>query len=83
MKNEKWFQEAVRAKPPYKLGWKKSQSEDTRRAKALASRPKNWKLRTRRRSAAQALQALANVTKDKETKRLAEKDAEYFRKLLK
>ena len=82
-KDEKWFLEAVRAKPPYKLGWKKTQSEDVRRAKALASRPKNWKLRTRRRSVAQTLMALSDVTQDEETKRKAKRDAEYFYRLLK
>ncbi len=82
MAKKKWFQEAVKDKPPYKLGWKKTQSERVRRQVALASRPKNWILDNRRLSASRALQALANVTKDKKTKRLARLDAEYFRKLV-
>ena len=82
MAKKKWFQEAVSDKPPYKLGWKKIQSERVRRQTALASRPKNWTLDHRRLSVSRALQALANVTKDSETKRLARIDAEYFRKLV-
>ena len=82
MSTKKWFQEAVLDKPPYKLGWKKSQSKRVRRQTALASRPKNWTLDHKRLSASRALQALANVTKDKKTKRLARMDAEYFRKLV-
>ena len=82
MKNKKkWFQEAVEKKPPYKLGWKKTQSAETRRRMALESRPKNWKLDTRRLSAARALQALANVTKDPRTRQLAKEDAAYFYRL--
>ena len=53
-----------------------------RRAKALASRPKNWTLKKRKLSAGRALIALANVTKDKKTKQLAKKDAKYFFKYL-
>lgn len=79
----KWFKKAVEAKPPYELGWKKTQSTKTRRRRALESRPKSWTLRHKRRSAAQALTALANVTKDKATKMKAEADARYFRSKLK
>jgi len=78
-KKRKWFQEAVRKKPPYSLkGWSKSKSAEARRRLALASRPKNWTLKRRYRSAGQALLALANVTKDKATKLKARQDAEYF-----
>lgn len=42
------------------------------------SRPKNWTLRNRYLSAGRALRALANVTKDKETRYKASKDARYF-----
>lgn len=80
----KWFTKAVNAKPPYNLGgWKKTQSATTRRSKALGSRPKGWSMDHRRRSAGRALTALANVTKDKPTKRVARADANYFFRKLK
>lgn len=80
MKRErKWFQKAVARRPPNSLGgWSKSLSAEARRRKALASRPRTWKLSTRYLSAARALQALANVTRDAETKRKALADAKYF-----
>lgn len=84
-KNSKnWFQKAVNAKVPYSLGgWSKSQSTETRRKEALASRPKNWTLDHKDLSAGRALLALANVTKDKATKKVAKMDSEYFFKLAK
>lgn len=76
---KKWFNKAVNVKPPYSLGgWQKNQSADTRRRHALGSRPKNWQLDHKRLSAARALQALANVTKDYQTKLKARQDARYF-----
>ena len=82
MKN--WYKKAVNEKPPYTLGgWSKNQSSITRRRNALNSRPKNWSLNKRRLSAGRALQALSNVTKDKRTKELAKRDANYFFRLLK
>jgi len=84
MRKKKWFKKAVMDKPPYDLGgWNKSQSTLVRRAKAIASRPDTMNLRTKRLSVARALQALANVTKDKMTKELAQVDANYFYRLLK
>ena len=78
-----WFKEAVEKKKPNKLnGWTKTGSTTTRRRRALSSRPKNWKLKTRYRSVARALQSLANVTKDKRTKEVAKRDANYFFKKL-
>jgi len=74
----KWFKKAVRDRPPYTLGWKKTQSTPVRRQNSLDSRPNNWKLDTRRLSAARALTAIANVTKDKRTKLLAKRDARHF-----
>ena len=56
-------------------GWKKTQKASTRRRHAIASTPKNLSLRERRLKAARKLQALANVTKDPETKRKAKADA--------
>jgi len=79
----KWFQKVVLKKYPYTLGgWKKTQIAKTRRANAISSRPKNKSLNNRRLSAGRALQALANVTNDKTTERLAKQDANYFFKLL-
>jgi len=81
---KKWFNKAVRDKPPYSLGgWSKSQPIGLRRGKAIASRPKNWTPAHRRLSAGRALVALANVTKDKRTRELARRDARYFFGLLK
>ena len=77
-KSKKWFQEAVAKKPPYELGWRKDMSLEARRRAAVASRPKNWTPHHRLLSTAQALQSLHNVTKDRETKRLAAIDARYF-----
>jgi len=79
-----WYEKAVQEKPPYSLkGWSKNKKSTTRRKLALASRPKNWTQEHKLRSAGQALQALANVTQDKETKILAQKDAKYFFQKLK
>ena len=76
-----WFQRAVKEKPPYDLGgWKKNLPGKTRRLLALRSRPKNWTLKHRYLSTARALNALANVTRDKQTKVNARVDAKYFYK---
>ena len=78
-KPKRWFKKAVKAKPPYTLGgWSKHQSPTVRRRYVLESRPQNWTLKNRHRSAGQALQALANVTTDPRTKKLAALDARYF-----
>jgi hypothetical protein len=65
-KVEKWFS------PSIIMGWRKEQSATTRRRLALKSH-KSDKLAT-----ARALQSLANVTKDRITKKLARADALYF-----
>lgn len=62
----KWFETG---KP---LGWRKEDSQTTRRRIALESR-KGDALKT-----ARALLALSNVTTDKETKRKAYSDAMYL-----
>jgi hypothetical protein len=75
----KWFQKAIKAKPPYNLGgWSKKHSTLTRRKLALESRSQMQSLGDKRLSAARALQALANVTKDRATKAKARADAKYF-----
>lgn len=79
MSKKKWFQEAVNKRPPHTLGgWNKNLPAEKRRRLALSSRPRNWTLKTKYLSAARALQALANVTRDAETRRKALADAEYF-----
>ena len=76
-----WFQKAVKEKPPYNLGgWSKNLTPTGRRRLALMSRPKNWTQKRKYLSCARALQALANVTKDKQTKIKALADARYFYK---
>jgi hypothetical protein len=80
---KKWFKKAVYERSPYTLGgWGKHQSSSVRRQLALASRPKSLSLKNRRLSAARALQSLANVTKDPKTKVMAQRDANYFYRLI-
>lgn len=74
-----WFKKAVLERKPDTLeGWRKEMPAEKRRADAVASRPVNWTNKKKYLSAARALQALANVSKDPETKRLAKEDADYF-----
>lgn len=62
----KWF------KPRSKqTGWKKTLSARARRRKAIKTHKSFL-------SAGRSLQALANVTKDKETRKKAKADAEFF-----
>ncbi len=63
---EKWY------KPKVHTGWEKGQPLEKRRAKVLKAH-KGDEL-----AAARAMQALANVTQDNETKQEAAKDADYF-----
>lgn len=74
----KWFKKAIEERAPYELGWSKDLSAGRRRAKALASRPKNWSKDKKYLSVARALTALHNVSQDAETKKLAKQDADYF-----
>ncbi len=64
--SEKWYQHAV------EMEWGKDLPSAVRRANALKAH-KGDEL-----AAARALQALANVTTDAETARLAKTDADYF-----
>lgn len=66
---ERWFF------PTTIMGWTKTQSASTRRKLALKAHDDD-KLAT-----ARALQALANVSTDKTTKKLARSDALYFYEL--
>jgi len=63
---KKWF------KPGEPLNWSKEDSQKRRRINALKSRHGDY-LATGR-----ALLALANITKDSETRRKAKSDSEYF-----
>lgn len=63
---EKWFA------PTVTMDWTKDMLLKERRANALLAHGNNYL------STARALQALANVTTDKETKIEARKDAKYF-----
>ena len=64
--SEKWYQHNV------EMNWHKDQPAEMRRANAFKAHSGN-KLAT-----ARALQALANVTTDLETAKLAKIDADYF-----
>lgn len=66
---ERWYQAGEA------LGWHKKDSAEIRRGAALKARDGD------ELAAAHALQALANVTKDPETKERARADALYFFKL--
>lgn len=68
-KEEKWFDPEVT-----NTGWNKDDPPDRRRYLMLEAHNFN-NLKT-----AKALQALANVTKDKETKAAAQSDADHFYK---
>lgn len=74
-----WFKEAVEEKAPYDLGgWSKSKPATVRRKEALKSRDNKLTKHQQYISAARALQALANVTKDIDTKEVAKRDADYL-----
>ncbi len=66
MKKEKWFQPGVHT------GWDKDMSQEDRRQKVLEAH-KGDNL-----AAGRSMMALANVTKDRETKLKAGNDALYF-----
>lgn len=65
-KAEQWFE------PGVKTGWEKGQPESVRRAKVLKAH-KGDEL-----ASARSMQALANVTTDRETASKAARDAKYF-----
>lgn len=65
-KEKQWF------RPSVHTGWEKDQPESERRTNVLNAHKGN------ELSAARSMQALSNVTTDKETRRLAREDAKYF-----
>ena len=69
---KKWF------KPKKHTGWQKTQNATTRRRKLLASTPKRMNMKDRYVQAGRRANALANVTKDDRTGKLARQDADYF-----
>lgn len=78
--NKNWFQKAIAETGSLNLGgWKKTMPRAERRLHAYASH-KNASntVHDASLSTARALQALANVTQDKDTKKKAKSDADYF-----
>lgn len=77
--SQKWFKEAVEAKPPYTISsWTASSPAKKRRRACMLSCPDNWTTKHKYRRCARALQALANVTKDRKTAAAARPDSQYF-----
>ena len=74
-KKQKWF------RPKQESGWHKDLSEKTRRNIIYRNTADDFAGKYERNLLAeQQLNALANVTKDKETKQKALKDAEFFKR---
>jgi len=65
-KAKRWF------KPRVRTGWEKDMAQDTRLRRTLAAHDGD------KLAAGQAMQALANVTTDRETRQKAQADARYF-----
>ena len=74
MKKENWFKPDERKH----TGWKKHQKPTTRRRRLLASTDKRKTMHNRYLEAGRRIQALANVTEDKQTEKKAKSDASYF-----
>ena len=74
-KSERWF------KPKRSLNWTKNEPQRVRLRKAIASRPQK-SMDAKELSALRALNALANVTTDKKTERLAREDVRALRRRL-
>ena len=68
-KSKRWYEPQVRT------GWEKTQPESVRRVNVQMAHGGN------ELASARAMQALANVTTDRETRRLAREDARYFYRL--
>lgn len=71
-KKKYWFA------PKTHTGWDKDNKAVTRRRKLLDATDKRKTIHDRYVEAARMIQALANVTKDKETAKKARADAVYF-----
>lgn len=71
-KKEKWF-EGLK-----ETGWHKTQSADTRRRNLMDTTDHRKDIHDRRVQAARRMNALANVTTDRETEAKARADANYF-----
>lgn len=72
-KQEKWFH------PRRETGWKKTMNPKTRREKIYSATDRKLSQYERNIQASRMIQSLANVTKDKETRKKALGDANYFR----
>jgi len=75
-KAQRWF------KPTRRLGWDKDMPQEKRLRVAIASRPGSWDMHRKNLSAFRALNALANVTTDRETETKARQDARVLRRRL-
>lgn len=75
-KSQRWY------KPKRELGWEKDMPQEQRIRVAISSRPKNWSDNKRILSSARALQALSNVSTDRETAKKAKADSEVLRRRL-
>jgi len=71
-KKDKWFH------PKRESGWKKSMNPNTRRSMLYRATDRKLSQYERNIQAGRMIKSLANVTKDKETKKKAEGDANYF-----
>ena len=71
---EKWY------KPRTRTGWRKRHAPSTRRRSLMKTTDKRKSRHGRNLQAAKRANALANVTKDRETERKARADATHFYK---
>lgn len=71
-KRGRWF------KPKKHRGWSKDQKASTRRKTLMGSTDKRKSRHDRYVEAGRAMQALVNVTTNRETRRKAQSDADYF-----
>jgi len=72
---EKWAKEAI--SPTVETGWRKTQSAETRRRRLLDATDKRLSIHNRHIQAGRRAQAIANVTRDPDTKSKMRSDARY------
>lgn len=72
VKKQKWFH------PRRESGWKKTMNPKTRRDMIYRASDRHLSQYERNIQAGRMIKSLANVTKDKETKKKADGDAKYF-----